>query len=182
MNIKEIITEEVVDEYRIIGKVDPSDHIKTGNSLKHRLRVVNNTPVSDLFNVRYNNHIRSWHEYYLYDKNDECVGYFGIEMVNMVDFSFNNVLKLGVKAVIPHIALATSIQGQGIASKIYTSFLRGGKWVFATLEHSADAAKLWKRIATGDITIVYVDSSGNRIEKPRRPGDAAMIGPKDRFL
>jgi hypothetical protein len=134
------------------------------------------------FNVRYERSInfKNSHEYFLYDKKtDKCVGYFFVQMQNR---RFGKVLKPGIQAVIPHIGLARSLQGQGVASQIYTTFLRGGNWVFVTSSHSDAAAALWDRLATGDIINVYVDEKGNRIEKPQKYFDDRMIGPKDRFL
>jgi hypothetical protein len=41
MNIKEIITEEVVDEYQTIGKHSPMDSIKLGDMYKSEFKLVN---------------------------------------------------------------------------------------------------------------------------------------------
>jgi hypothetical protein len=177
MNIKEIITEEVVDEYQTIGKVNPIYGIESGELRKHRLKLVN-TPLTQ-FNVRYDGS-KMMHEYFLYDKKtDKCVGTFAIQMQHR---KFDKVLKPGIQAVIPHIGLARRIQGQGVATQIYTTFLRGGPWVFVTFAHSAAAAALWDRLATGDIINVYVDEEGNRIKKLQSDFGDRMIGPKDRFL
>jgi len=178
MNIKEIITEEVVDEYKASGKANPIWGIETGNIKKHKLKLVN-TPLTQ-FNVRYEGS-KIMHDYYLYDKKtDECVGFFSIQMQPR---KFDKVLKPGINAVIPHIGLERRIQGKGIASQIYTTFLRGGPWVFVTFSHSEDAGKLWDRLAIGDIINVYVsDETEKRIQEPQSDFDYRMIGPKDRFL
>jgi len=182
MNIKEIITEEVVDEYKASGKVNPIWGIETGNIKKHKLKLVN-TPLTQ-FNVRYEGS-KIMHDYYLYlpDKKtgeDECVGFFSIQMQPR---QFDKVLKPGIKAVIPHIGLERRLQGKGTASQIYTTFLRGGPWVFVTFSHSEDAGKLWDRISTGDIIDVYVSAeTEKRIQEPQSDFDYRMIGPKDRFL
>jgi hypothetical protein len=181
MNIKEIITEEVVAEYWTTGRGTTKQGIDMGDMIKSQVKLVN-TPLTQL-NVRYSPFSNSAkiHEYYLYDKEtDKCVGYFFVEMQNK---KFDKVLKPGISAVIPHIGLARRVQGKGIASQIYTTFLRGGPWVFVTESHSNAAAALWDRIATGDIIEVYVDAkTEKRIENSKSVIDYRMIGPKDRFL
>jgi hypothetical protein len=180
MNIKEIITEERVDEYWTTGRGTTKDSIDTGDWIKSKARRVD-TPLTQL-NVRYSPFSNAKkHEYYLYDKEtDKCVGYFFVEMQNK---KFDKVLKSGISAVIPHIGLARRVQGKGIASQIYTTFLRGGPWVFVTASHSNAAGALWDRVATGDIIEVYVDArTGKRIENSKSVIDYRMIGPKDRFL
>jgi hypothetical protein len=181
MHIKEIITEEVVAEYWTTGRVSTNYGIEMGEMIKSQVKLID-TPLTQL-NVRYSpfSNAAKKHEYYLYDKEtDKCVGYFFVEMQNK---KFDKVLKPGIQAVIPHIGLAQTARRKGIASEIYTTFLRGGPWVFVTYSHSKAAAALWRRIATGDIIDVYVDAkTEKRIEYSKSVIDYRMIGPKDRFL
>jgi hypothetical protein len=180
MNIKEIITEEVVDEYAVMPNFDPSRTIRYGDEEKENTRLVK-TPMSQLFDVRYGDSLVPYHTYYFYDKKTgKCVGTFAIEMQ---DLKFEKVLKPGVEAVIPHMSLLPQVQGQGIAKLAYTTFLRGGNWVFVTSRHTQSAAGLWNSLVTGDIINVYVsDETEKRIKKPLSYHDLRMIGPKDRFL
>jgi hypothetical protein len=185
MNIKEIITEEVVDEYAVMPNFDPSRTIRRGDEEKESTIEVKNTPLSDRFEVRYDDSLVPYHTYYFYDKETgespgKCVGTFAIEMQ---DRKFDKVLKPGVEAVIPHMSLLPQVQGQDIAKKAYTAFLRGGNWVFVTSRHTQAAARLWDSLAVGDIINVYVsDETEKRIKKLRGYHDLRMIGPKDRFL
>jgi len=179
MNIKEIITEEVVDEYRIMPIVDPSRLVASGDEDKKYTRLVK-TPITQ-FEVRYDDSLVPYHTYYFYDKKTgKCVGTFAIEMQ---DLTFEKVLKPGVEAVIPHMSLLPQVQGQGIAKLAYTTFLRGGNWVFMTYRHTQSAAGLWDSLVTGDIINIYVsEKTGKRIKKPLSPDGIRMIGPADRFL
>ena len=182
MNIKEIIIEEVVDEYRVGGKIDPTSYIRHGNKFKKHLDLVK-TPMSQ-FNVRHDLTTvygdGDMHDYYLYDKKtDNCVGIFSIQMQSR---KFNNILKPGIKAVTPHMALAPEVQRQGVSTQAYTSFLRGGPWVFVTDHHTKGASKLWDSLVTGDIISLYVsDETGKIVDTPLGYHDLRMIGPRDRF-
>jgi hypothetical protein len=179
MHIKEIITEEVVDEYTVYSGFNPAQTVRQGDTQKEYTTLVK-TPMSHLFDVRYSDSIVPFHTYYFYDKETgKCVGVFEIEME---DYAFKKVLKPGVKAVIPHMSLLPQVQRQGIASQIYTTFLRGGPWVFITSSHSQAAARLWDSLVTGDIINVYVDDQAERIENSKSEVEHRMIGPKDRFL
>jgi len=183
MNIKEIITEEVVDEYRIVGRYDPTTHIRHGDNFKKHMDLVN-TPMSQ-FNVRHNEeHIAGagdLHDYYLYDKKtDKCVGLFSIEMQKN---KLGKILKPGVKAVTPHMALAPEAQRQGVSTQAYTTFLRGGPWVFVTDHHTQGASKLWDSISTGDIISFYIsDTTGKPMSRPLSDHDLRVMGPRDRFI
>ena len=182
MNIKEIITENVIDEYRIVGKYDPTSHIRHGDKFKQHLDLVK-TPMAQ-FNVRHNkDYIEGTgdvHEYYLYDKKtDKCVGLFSVEMQKN---NFSKILKPGVKAVTPHMALAPEVQRQGVSTQAYTTFLRGGPWVFVTDHHTKGASKLWDSITTGDIISLYInDETGTPISRPLGYHDTRILGPRDRF-
>ena len=182
MNIKEIITEEVVDEYRIVGPVDLLTHITHGNKFKKHMDLVN-TPMTQ-FNVRHSEENIDgdidMHDYYLYDKKtDNCVGIFSIEMQPQ---QFKNLLKPGIKAVTPHMALAPEVQRQGVSTQAYSSFLQGGPWVFVTDAHTKGASKLWDSlVATGNNISFYIsDETGKPVKNPMYH-DMRVLGPKDRF-
>ena len=119
------------------------------------------------------------HDYYLYDKKtDNCVGIFTIEMQSR---KFNSILKPGIRAVTPHMALAREAQRQGVSTQAYSTFLQGGPWVFVTDHHTQGAAKLWDSLATGNNISFYVsDQTGKPVEKPMYH-DIRVLGPKDRF-
>lgn len=182
MNIKEIITEEVVDEYRIVDRYDPTTFINHGEKYKKHMDLVK-TPLTQ-FNVRHSEtHVAGegdMHDYYLYDKKtDKCVGIFTIEMQSR---KFKNLLKPGVKAVTPHMALLPEVQRQGISTQAYTTFLRGGPWVFVTDHHTKGASKLWDSLVKGDIINLYIsDETGKPVDRPLGYHDLRMIGPRDRF-
>ena len=181
MNIKEIITEEIVDEYRISGPVDVKTYIRHGNVFKNSMLFVK-TPM-DQYNVRYmENSIRGGnkiHDYFLYDKKtDRCIGLFTLEMVPL---KLNKILQPGIKTVTPHMALAPEAQRQGISTQAYSTFLQGGPWVFVTDHHTQGASKLWDSLATGNNISLYVsDETGKIIDFPMYH-DIRVLGPKDRF-
>jgi len=181
MNIKEIITEEVVDEYRIINRVSTSEYIKHGNAFKNYMYLVK-TPMSQL-NVRHiENSIRGGnkiHDYYLYDKNtDRCIGLFSLEMVPI---RLGKILKPGIKTVTPHMLLASQARRQGISTQAYSTFLQGGPWVFVTDKHTKGASKLWDSLATGNNISFYISNeTGEPVEHPMY-NDIRILGPKDRF-
>jgi hypothetical protein len=175
MIIEDIVSREIVDEYRLLRSYDPMQHIMAGTRLKNSLPVVK-TPLSD-FEVRYKKD-GNYHDYFLYRKQTgRCVGLFTIEDTGDM---LSRVTKPGIRAVTPHMALAPEVQRQGISTLAYTTFLRGGPWVFVTDEHTQGAARLWDSIATGDIASFYVDQQGQPVRKPG-PGDTRVLGPKDRF-
>jgi hypothetical protein len=171
-----MLVEEIIDEYRMTRTYDPMDHIRTGDRIKSQLKRVN-TPLAD-FEVRYRDD-NQFHDYFLYSKTTRrCVGLFTIE-----DHKLKlKGIKPGIRAVTPHMALAPEAQRQGISTLAYTTFLRGGPWVFVTSEHTKAASKLWDSIATGDIISFYINNKTG--EKVNNPGlnDIRMLGPKDRFI
>ena len=170
-----MLIEEIIDEYRTTGSYDPMGHVRAGDRMKQDLPVVN-TPLTDL-EVRYNDE-GDYHDYYLYDKQTgRCVGLFTIEDTH----DRLKVTKPGIRAVTPHMALSPEAQRRGISTRAYTTFLRGGPWVFVTDEHTEAASRLWDSIAKGDITSFYVSEING---KPvRTPGyhDLRVMGPKSRF-
>jgi hypothetical protein len=175
MQIKEIISESIIDEYRTTRSYDPMGHVRTGDREKNEMPVVK-TPLAN-FEVRYTQD-GDYHDYYMYDKTGKCVGLFTIEDTRDVPLK---VTKPGIRAVTPHMALSPVAQRQGISTLAYTSFLRGGPWVFVTDEHTEAASKLWDSIATGDITSFYVSEiNGKPVQTPGYH-DVRVMGPKDRF-
>ena len=174
MIIEDIVSREIVDEYRLLRSYDPMTSIQRGDRKKHLLKPVK-TPLAD-FDVRYEQ-VNNYHDYYLYRKQTgRCVGLFTIEDTG----DRMKVLQPGIRAVTPHMALAPEAQRQGISTQAYTTFLRGGPWVFVTDEHTQGAARLWDSIASGDIVSFYVDQQGRSVPKPG-PGDTRVLGPRSRF-
>jgi GNAT superfamily N-acetyltransferase len=173
MIIEDIVSRSIVDEYGITGSYDPMQHIRAGARLKNSLPVVK-TPLSD-FEVRYKKD-GDYHDYFLYNSAGQTVGLFTIEDT----WDTLKVLRPGIRAVTPHMALAPSAQRQGISTQAYTTFLRGGPWVFATDEHTQGAARLWDSIATGDIVSFYVGQQGQLVKGPSSSATRVM-GPKSRF-
>lgn len=171
-----MLIEEIIDEYRINSRYDPSGHIATGDRLKSQLKRVN-TPLTD-FEVRYKKE-NQYHDYFLYNKETgRCVGLFTIEDTG----AKLKGIKPGIRAVTPHMALAPEAQRQGISTLAYTTFLQGGPWVFATSEHTKAASKLWDSIASGDIISFYINrKTGEKVNNPG-PQDIRMLGPADRFI
>lgn len=175
------LEEEVVDEYKILGKYDPSSFIRAGDRDKPDLMPVN-TPLTQ-FNVRYEED-QDGHNYYFYDKQtDKCVGFFTVEITDVSEFSgLKKLLKPGVRAVTPHMGLAKEVQRQGISTLIYSTFLRGGKWVFVTDEHTVGASRLWDSLVKDDMVTFYVsDETGKPIKQPLSYHDYRVLGPRDRF-
>ena len=170
-----MLIEEIVGEYGITTPYDPMKHIRAGTRLKNRLPVVK-TPLSD-FEVRYRKE-GNYHDYFLYNSDGKTVGLFTIEDTR----DRMKVTKPGIRAVTPHMALAPSAQRKGISTQAYTTFLRGGPWVFVTDKHTASASKLWDSIATGDIISFYVDGkTGKPVERPDYTA-VRVMGPRDRFV
>jgi hypothetical protein len=170
-----MLIEEIVGEYGITTPYDPMQHIRTGTRLKNSLPVVK-TPLSD-FEVRYRKQ-GNYHDYFLYNQSGKTVGLFTIEDTG----DKLKVTKPGIRAVTPHMALAPSAQRKGISTQAYTSFLRGGPWIFVTDKHSASAARLWDSIATGDIISFYVDGETGKPVKHPDYTAVRVMGPKDRFV
>jgi hypothetical protein len=181
MFINEILIEDIIDEYITIGSYSTQDDIRDGNRLKDLAKLVN-TPLTQ-FNVRYLKSSDKDHDYFFYDKQtDKCVGVFRLEeWPNHIE-KFNKLLRPGIRAVTPHMSLAPAARRQGISTLAYTTFLRGGPWVFITSHHSEAAAKLWKSLAQGDIISFYTDFdyNGKIYDTPKRIG-YRFLGPRSRF-
>lgn len=195
MKINEILSEalnqpypyiredEELDEYRVVDRYDPTWMIKRGNHpAKHGLPIIQ-TPLTD-YNVRYSRdsaELGGIHDYYLYNKsNDRCIGAFSIEENDDLPRTITGLLAPGVRAVIPHMGLAPSAQRKGISTKAYSTFLRGGPWVFVTEEHTIGASKLWDSLINGDIVSIYVNSNGKVVNKPDSDS-YRLLGPRNRF-
>jgi len=174
-----MLIEEIIDEYRVMHRrYDPTAHIDDGNRNKSKFKKVS-TPLTD-FEVRYRDSGK-YHDYFLYSKETgRCVGLFTIEDIK----GRYKGAKPGVRAVTPHMALAPEAQRQGISTLAYTTFLRGGPWIFVTDEHTRAASKLWDSIATGDIISFYIDVvTQEKIDTPGSYGlDLRVLGPADRFI
>lgn len=170
-----MLIEEIIDEYRTTRSYDPMGHVRAGDRKKKELRVVQ-TPMTDL-EVRYERE-GDYHDYYLYSKETgKCIGLFTIE--NTRDKL--KVVAPGIRAVTPHMALAPVAQRKGISTRAYTTFLRGGPWVFVTDEHTDAASKLWNSIAVGDIVSFYVNEVTGKPVKTPGYHDLRVMGPKSRF-
>jgi hypothetical protein len=170
------VTEQQVDEYRLLRQYNGQRFIKHGDDIRHLIRRVR-TPLTD-FEVRYRKD-DIFYSYYLYDPSTQkCVGLFSIEPLPRLKLP---ILKPGVRAVTPHIVLDPSIRRQGITTRIYTSFLEGGTWVFVTGLHTASAARLWDSLEQGNIVSFYVNrQTGEPVGDPGRD-DVRVLGPRDRF-
>jgi hypothetical protein len=176
MLINEVV-EQQIDEYRLMRQYNGQQHIEHGNRLRTRLKRVK-TPLQD-FEVRYNRDFH-YHDYYLYDpKTKQCVGLFTIEP-GLYPLP-SSVTRPGVQAVTPHIVLAPEVQRQGITTRIYTSFLSGGPWVFVTGAHTVAASRLWDSLAQGSTVSFFVDRrTGEPVIQPGK-NDLRVLGPRDRF-
>ncbi len=120
--------------------------LREGNRIKDRIRIVENTPISNLYNVRYEKSGRDYHTYYFYDlDSDKCVGAFALETAKPPK-SLRKQLKKKPLLFIPHIDLSPSERGKGVASLCYLSFLLKKPVVFLTDHHSKDAMSLWDRL------------------------------------
>lgn len=185
MLIEDIIPEQIVDEYRTFQRHNPASDVARGNRLKDQLQPVD-TPLSQ-FRVRYRQAreaVGTYHDYFLYDvKTDQCVGLFSIEEPSGGVQVVRNfpVLKPGIRVVTPHMSLAKSAQRQGVSTQAYTTFLRGGPWVFATWQHSDAAKQLWDSLEGGDIVSVYA-RPGDAKPTNKMQGDTyRLLGPQNRF-
>jgi hypothetical protein len=180
MKASEFIREsEELDEYRVTDRYDPQWMITRGNHpAKHGLPIIQ-TPLTD-YNVRYSRDV-DVHDYYLYDKaSDRCIGAFSIEENDDLPRAIKRLLAPGVQAVIPHMGLAPNAQRKGISSQAYTTFLRGGPWVFVTEEHTIGASKLWDSLVKGDVVSFYVNEQGKVVAKPDDES-YRLLGPRNRF-
>jgi len=167
-----------LDEYRTFSKLNSQGPLKLGDLYKNDMKRVA-TPISNKFEVRYSR-VGGHHEYYLYSlESGKCVGNFTIETnVDLVD---EPVTRPGVSIVTPHMVLADELQGQGVGSLIYSTFLQGGPWVFATGKHSALAKKLWDRLSSGKFISIYYDWNKNTVLDAPSKNSIRLLGPRDRF-
>ena len=180
MKASEFIREsEELDEYRVTSRYDPTWMINRGNHpVKKSLKVIQ-TPLTD-YNVRYSKDFNV-HDYYLYNKpSDKCIGAFSIEENDDLPRSITRLLAPGIQAVIPHMGLAPEAQRKGISTQAYSTFLRGGPWVFITEEHTTGAAKLWDSLVKGDVISLFVTQKGKIVDRPD-PDGYRLLGPRSRF-
>ena len=175
---------EIIQEYKASGKVGVSGPIKLGNIYKDQWPVVN-TPISHLYEVRVDNNSPSYPEYYFYNKETGvCVGQFAINASSDEADEAAPAVRPGVKIMQPHMTLAQEVQGKGLGSLIYRTFLAGGNWVFATYSHSAGAGALWDKLANGDIVSVFYDPETEQFVEPGSKESRSavrLLGPKNRF-
>jgi hypothetical protein len=180
MKASEFIREsEELDEYRLTSRYDPTWLINRGNHPVTKQRKIIQTPLTD-YNVRYANS-GDIHDYYLYKKpSDRCIGAFSIEENDDLPRAIKKLLAPGTQAVIPHMGLAPQAQRKGISTQAYSTFLRGGPWVFVTEEHTQGASKLWDSLVNGDVISLFVNQKGKVIDKPDSEG-YRLLGPRSRF-
>ena len=177
---------DFVSEYRAAGKVSVAGTIKLGNQFKDTYQVVN-TPISHLYEVRIDDSPReSYPSYYFYNKDTgACVGSFSINAMPDAADDASPIVRPGVQIVQPHMTLAPEVQGKGLGSLIYDTFLAGGNWLFATFDHSAGAGALWDRMATkgSNISVLYNFNSDTVVEPGTKQAQTAVriLGPKERF-
>jgi hypothetical protein len=185
MLIDDVIPEQQVDEYRTFQGYNSAGDIARGNRLKSQLQPVD-TPLAQ-FRVRYRQareYTATYHDYYLYDiKTDQCVGLFSIEeptssVQNARSFP---VVKPGIKVVTPHMSLAKSARRQGVSTQAYTTFLRGGPWVFVTEHHSDAAKQLWDSLEGGNIISVYARPGESKPTDKIQGNTYRLLGPRNRF-
>jgi predicted chitinase/GNAT superfamily N-acetyltransferase/transposase-like protein len=177
---------DFVSEYRAAGKVSVAGTIKLGNQFKDTYEVVN-TPISHLYEVRIDDSPReSYPSYYFYNKDTgACVGSFSINAMPDAADDASPIVRPGVQIVQPHMTLAPEVQGKGLGSLIYNTFLAGGNWLFATFDHSSGAGALWDRMATkgSNISVLYNFNSDTVVEPGTKQAQTAVriLGPKERF-
>lgn len=177
---------DFVSEYRAAGKVSVAGTIKLGNQFKDTYQVVN-TPISHLYEVRIDDSPReTYPSYYFYNKDTgACVGSFSINAMPDAADDASPIVRPGVQIVQPHMTLAPEVQGKGLGSLIYDTFLAGGNWLFATFDHSAGAGALWDRMATkgSNISVLYNFNSDTVVEPGTKQAQTAVriLGPKERF-
>lgn len=180
MKASEFICEsEELDEYRVTNRYDPTWLINRGNSSAKKALPIIQTPLTN-YNVRYVSD-GDIHDYFLYDKpSDRCIGAFSIEENDNLPRSIKRLLAPGIQAVIPHMGLAPEAQRKGISSQAYSTFLRGGPWVFITEAHTVGASKLWDSLVSGDIVSFHVSQSGKIVDRPDYES-YRLLGPRSRF-
>ena len=177
---------DFVSEYRAAGKVSVAGTIKLGNQFKDTYQVVN-TPISHLYEVRIDDSPReTYPSYYFYNKDTgACVGSFSINAMPDAADDASPIVRPGVQIVQPHMTLAPEVQGKGLGSLIYDTFLAGGNWLFATFDHSSGAGALWDRMATkgSNISVLYNFNSDTVVEPGTKQAQTAVriLGPKERF-
>ena len=177
---------DFVSEYRAAGKVSVAGTIKLGNQFKDTYQVVN-TPISHLYEVRIDDSPReSYPSYYFYNKDTgACVGSFSINAMPDAADDASPIVRPGVQIVQPHMTLAPEVQGKGLGSLIYDTFLAGGNWLFATFDHSSGAGALWDRMAAkgSNISVLYNFNSDTVVEPGTKQAQTAVriLGPKERF-
>jgi len=177
---------DFVSEYRAAGKVSVAGTIKLGNQFKDTYQVVN-TPISHLYEVRIDDSPReTYPSYYFYNKDTgACVGSFSINAMPDAADDASPIVQPGVQIVQPHMTLAPEVQGKGLGSLIYDTFLAGGNWLFATFDHSSGAGALWDRMATkgSNISVLYNFNSDSVVEPGTKQAQTAVriLGPKERF-
>ena len=175
-----------VTEYKTFNSLSSKSSVDAGEMYKKDFKVVK-TPLDGEYRVRYN-YSSPYHEYYIYDiKTDESLGSFSIddsldEFNDVVYNKLAQILKPGVKAVSPHIALADAARGTGLAAKCYQTFLSGGNWVFTTKSHSVAAGKLWDRLGQlpGLVSIQY-DIKTQQVVDAATNTSWRLLGPTNRF-
>ena len=183
---QEMRATDFVSEYRAAGKVSVAGTIKLGNQFKDTYQVVN-TPISHLYEVRIDDSPReSYPSYYFYNKDTgACVGSFSINAMPDAADDASPIVRPGVQIVQPHMTLAPEVQGKGLGSLIYNTFLAGGNWLFATFDHSSGAGALWDRMATkgSNISVLYNFNSDSVVEPGTKQAQTAVriLGPKERF-
>ena len=180
--------EEFVLEYDLDHYGDPKGAVWEGNELLKDgdLQWVN-TPMSQR-NIQvgyYNNTFWRGHQYYLfYDR--KCFGRFEVSYPRTpkgaIEKQAQSILKPGVRLVTPHMDILPKFQGNGIASLCYSTFLKGGNWVFTTWGHSKSAKSLWDSLARGEFISFYLGKKGKLSWDPvYNDRTLRLLGPAERF-
>ena len=165
-DIEPVSEQGVISEYKATGRVGTSGPIKLGNLYKNEWPVIN-TPISNQYEVRIDNNNKEYPEYYFYNKETgACVGQFALNASADSSEDAAGIVKPGVMIVEPHITLASEVQGKGLGSLIYRTFLSDGNRVFATHSHSKGAGALWNKVATGDIISVLYNAETGQVVSP----------------
>lgn len=163
---EQFLKQGVISEYKATGRVGTSGPIKLGNLYKNEWPVIK-TPISNQYEVRIDNNNKEYPEYYFYNKETgACVGQFALNASADSSEDAAGIVKPGVMIVEPHITLASEVQGKGLGSLIYRTFLSDGNRVFATHSHSKGAGALWNKVATGDIISVLYNAETGQVVSP----------------
>ena len=175
---------DFVTEYKARGKVSGKGPISIGNLYKDDMPVIN-TPISKYLEVRVDNKKEEYPEYFFYDKaTGECVGNFALNTWSDSTNDAKDIVKPGVLIVEPHITLAPALQGKGIGTIIYRTFLADDNRVFATYGHSAAAGSLWNKVASGSIiSVLYDPTTGQVVDAGSKESRRAvrLLGHKSKF-